>query len=257
VREPDEIPNGCLNSRKVCDQVSCSMFSKYTKSQRHSIYIRGVIGDYSIFVSINKQVRTFAYQRNSPIRTRNKNHMKHIFLFLTVTAALSLTGCGGKSENNTDQSVPPGMMALDLSKYGKNVIIHVPDSTNGPLSVDNSMGEMVRIVVGKSFQIDIKEGEGNMDMKKNEDIKKNEVYKFDKFDVDEPDAIVWSWHMDGRVDDKGAPILEYNMYTARKVGAVTYEVETVPGEVFSMEACKKMLESAKSLRAKEEKKPEA
>jgi hypothetical protein len=184
--------------------------------------------------------------------------MKHLFLFLTVTASLALTGCGGdKTDNNNNQDVPAGMMALDLSKYGKNVIIHVPDSTNGPLTVDNSMGEMIRIVVGKGFQIDIKEGEGNMDMKKSEDIKKNEVYKFDKFDVEEPEAIIWSWHMDGRVDENGKQVIEYNMFCARKLGAVTYEVETVAGETFSLDACKRMLESAKSLRAKEEKKPEA
>jgi hypothetical protein len=192
------------------------------------------------------------------LHQKHFSNMKHIFLFLSVSAALTLGSCGGgKTDNSTDQSVPPGMIALDLSKYGKNVIINVPDSTNGTLSVDNSMGEMVRVMVGKNYQVDIKEGEGNMDMKKNEDIKKNEVYKFDKFDVEDPDGIIWSWHMDGRVDDKGAPILEYNMFATQKVGAVTYEVESVAGEVFGMEACKKMLESAKSLRAKESKKPEA
>jgi hypothetical protein len=183
--------------------------------------------------------------------------MKHLFLFLTVTTTLALTSCGGKTETTTDQSVPAGMMALDLSKYGKNIIINVPDSTNGPLAVDNSMGEMVRVVVGKSFQLDIKEGEGNLDMKKNEDIKKNGVYKFDKFDVEEPESIIWSWHMDGKVDDKGNPVLEYNMFSTKKVGAVTYEVETVAGEIFSLEGCKKMLDAAKSIHPKETKKPEA
>ena len=176
--------------------------------------------------------------------------MKNFLLFISVSAALSLSSCGGGKTTTTDESVPPGMMALDLSKYGKNVIINVPDSTNGTLSVDNSMGDMVRIVVGKSFQIDLKEGEGNMDMKKNEDIKKSEVYKLDKFDLEEPNAIIWSWHMEGKP-------AEFCTFNVVKLGAITYEIESVAGEIFSMEACKKMSDSAKSLRAKETKKPDA
>ena len=183
--------------------------------------------------------------------------MKKFIFFSLATVALTLSGCGGGKTATTDGSVPPGMQAMDLSKYGKNIIINIPDSTNGPISVDNSMGDMIRIAVGKMFQIDIKEGEGNMDMKKNEDIKKNEVYKFDNFDIDEPDAIIWSWHMEGRTTPDGKPAIEFNMYTARKLGTITYEVESVAGEIFTLDACKKMLESAKSIHAKETKKPDA
>ena len=175
--------------------------------------------------------------------------MKKTILLMSIVSAFAFAGCGGKKENNTDETVPAGMVAVDLSKYGKNVIINVPDSTNGPLSVEDMQGA-VRIIVGKNFQIDIKEGEGNMDMKKNEDIKKNEVYKFDKFTVEEPNAIIYSWHMEG-----GQP--EFRMFSAMKVGNVTYEIEDVAGEIFSEGACQKMLESAKSLRASETKKPAA
>lgn len=175
--------------------------------------------------------------------------MKKIFSILTIITSITLVSCGDKTGGTTDQTVPAGMVALDLSKYGKNIVINVPDSTTGPLSVQD-MGGAVRIVVGKSFQIDIKEGEGNLDMKKNEDIKKNEVYKFDKFSVEEPNAIIYSWHMEG-----GQP--EFRFFSFVKIGEVTYEVEDVAGEVFTDGACQKMLESAKSLRAAEVKKPDA
>jgi len=175
--------------------------------------------------------------------------MKKIFSILTIITVITLTSCGGKKDGNTDQSVPAGMVAVDLSKYGKNIVINVPDSTTGPLTVQD-MGGAVRIVVGKNFQIDVKEGEGNLDMKKNEDIKKNDVYKFDKFTLEEPNAIIYSWHMEG-----GQP--ESRFFFFSKVGEVTYEVEDVAGEVFNDGACQKMLESAKSIRAAEVKKPAA
>jgi hypothetical protein len=175
--------------------------------------------------------------------------MKQLFLFAALAGTFAVTGCGGKKTDATDQSAPAGMMALDLSKYGKNVIINVPDSTTGPLTVED-MGGAIRISVGKAFQIQVKEGEGNLEMKKSEDIKKNEVYKFDKFSVEEPNAIIYAWHMEG-----GQP--EFRMFSTVKVGEVTYEVEDVAGEVFSEAACQKMLESAKSLHAAEVKKPGA
>ena len=175
--------------------------------------------------------------------------MKKIFSILTIITIITLFGCGDKKGGTTDESVPAGMVAVDLSKYGKNIIINVPDSTTGPLSIQD-MGGAVRIVVGKNFQIDIKEGEGNLDMKKNEDIKKNDVYKFDQFTLDEPNAIIYSWHM-----ESGTP--EFRFFSFIKIGEVTYEVEDVAGEVFTDGACKKMLESAKSIRAAEVKKPAA
>lgn len=176
--------------------------------------------------------------------------MKKIFLSAVSICTIILAGCGGgKKTETTDQSLPPGMMVLDLSKWGKNVLINIPDSTVGPLTVED-MGGAVRITVGKNFQLSVKEGEGNMDMKKNEDIKKNEVYKFDKFVVDTSDAVIYSWHMEGSQP-------EFRMFAVIKLGNVVYEVEDVPGEVFSESACHKMLQSARSLRLKEAKKTEA
>ena len=173
--------------------------------------------------------------------------MKKIFLFIAAIFTFAFVSCGGGKKNeDSNQTVPVGMIEFDLSKYGKNVVINIPDSTNGLLSVED-IGGAIRIMVGKTFQVEVKEGEGNMDMKKNEDIKKNEVYKFDKFSVEEPNAIIYSWHMEG-----GQP--EFRMFATSKIGNVIYEVEDVAGEVFTESACQKMLESAKSLRAKEPKK---
>src|ERR1051326_1953845 len=187
--------------------------------------------------------------------------MKKIIALFAVVGALVLASCGGKKGNeNTDNSVPAGWIALDLSKYGKNLVINVPDTTIGPLplTVDNSTGEMIHITVGKDFQVDIKEGEGNMDMKKTVDIQKNEVYTFDKYLVDTADAIIYTWHMNGKTDDKGQPVPEYGVFAIKKIGNVTYEIESSAGEIFTDAGCKKMLESARSLREKPaEKKPAA
>jgi len=180
--------------------------------------------------------------------------MKNIFLIIALAGGVSLAGCGNKEENN---SVMAGMMQLDLSQYGKNITINVPDSVTGPLSVED-MGGILRIAVGKTFQIDIKEGPGDMATKKDVDIKQNEVYQLDTMVVDQPDGIIYCWHMKGAApsDDPTKSIYEYRMFSTVKIGEVTYEVEDVAGEIFGRTAAMKMLDAAKTIKAKETKKPD-
>ena len=181
--------------------------------------------------------------------------MKNIFLSIAVIGTFAFIGCGGKEDNN---STPKGMMMLDLSQYGKNITINVPDSVAGPLSVED-MGGILRIAVGKNFQVDIKEGMGDMATKKDVDIKQNEVYQLDTMVVDQPDGIIYCWHMKGATasDDLNKSIYEYRIFSIVKVGEITYEVEDVAGEVFGRDAAMKMLDAAKSIKAKEAKKPDA
>ena len=184
--------------------------------------------------------------------------MKKIFLLMTTAGILALVSCGGKADNN---SAPKGMMVLDVSTYGKNITINVLDTsivTNGQLSVED-MGGILRVRVGKTFQVDIKEGAGDMATKKDVDIKQNEVYQLDTMVVDQPEGIIYCWHMKGAApsDDPNKSIYEYRVFSTVKVGDVTYEVEDVAGEIFDRGAAMKMLDAAKSIKAKEAKKPEA
>lgn len=177
--------------------------------------------------------------------------MKKILSLLAIAATLSFMSCGNSKDGDdtTDTPVPVGMMALDLSEYGMNVLINIPDSTHGPL-VTEDVGGAVRISVGNNFKIEVRTGEGNMEMKKTVDIAKNEVYKLDKYVVEEPNTIIYQWHMEGSQP-------ETRFFSVVKIGDQNYEVEDVAGEIFSEESCKKMVESAKSLREKPLKKADA
>ncbi|MEW6468807.1 MAG: hypothetical protein AB1458_07785 [Bacteroidota bacterium] len=180
-----------------------------------------------------------------------------VLFTLAVAGSLLYMGCGGGATDGNGGEVPKGMMALDLSQYGKNIIIHVPDSTAGPLSVED-MGGGLRITVGKNFQIDLKEGAGDLNTKKDVDIKQNEVYALDTMVVDQPDGIVYCWHMKGAAPaDSTKSIYEYRFFAVVKAGDVTYEVEDVAGEIFGRKAVMSMFEAARSIKPKEAKKPEA
>ena len=184
--------------------------------------------------------------------------MKNIFLSIAAIGAFAFAGCGGKEENS---SAPKGMMMLDLSIYGKNITMNVLDTsilTNGQLSIED-IGGTLRVKVGKTFQVDIKEGAGDMATKKDVDIKQNEVYQLDTMVVDQPEGIIYCWHMKGATasDDPNKSIYEYRVFSTMKAGDVTYEVEDVAGEIFNRDAAMKMLDAAKSIKAKEAKKPDA
>lgn len=172
--------------------------------------------------------------------------MKKIFLFLTSVSLLAFTGCGnGKTDNNANADAPQGMVAADLSEFGIQAFINVPDSTNGHLEMTaNSLGG-ADIKVGKNFQISIVEGEGNIDLKK-QDITSDEVRKLVKYVVEEPSAILWEWQM----NEGGEP--EFYFYSIIKTGNKSFEVFNAPGEVFSEKAATQMLDAAKSLRLKDE-----
>lgn len=168
--------------------------------------------------------------------------MKKQFLLSAWIIALIFAGCGPKDAETTDIPVPPGMIAYDMSEFGMSAIIHLPDSTSG-MSDHMATGDGAMLRVGKNFGIKVKVGAGEMDYMKNEIIAKSEVYKLDKYLLETPEAIIWQWHIEGQEP-------EIRMFAVIKAGDQTYEVETDPDGKFSEEACKKMLECAKSIRPK-------
>jgi hypothetical protein len=173
--------------------------------------------------------------------------MKKFFLFVASISVLALSSCGnGKKEDNANAGVPQGMVAADLSTQGLAALVNVPDSTVGPLEIIPNAQGGADVKVGKNFQMTIIEGPGNLEMKK-KDITSDEVRKFVKYLVEDPNAIVWEWQMEG-----GEP--EYHFYTIVKSGNKSYEVFDVVGEVFSEKAAMQMLDAAKSVRPKETKK---
>ena len=168
--------------------------------------------------------------------------MKKLFLFTASISVLSLAGCGNGKTDDANAGVPQGMVAADLSAQGLSVLLHVPDSTVGPLEIISNAQGGADVKVGKNFQMTITEGAGDFEIKKN-DITTDAVRKFVKYIVEEPNALVWEWQIEGMEP-------EFHFYTVVKAGEKSFEVRDVEGEIFSEKAATQMLYAAKSIRLK-------
>lgn len=169
--------------------------------------------------------------------------MKKLFLFMAGISLIALAGCGGaKDEDAQTIAVPQGMVAADLSGQGLPVLINVPDSTTGPLEISENTQGGADIRVGQNFQMTVIEGPGNMEMKKN-DVTHDDIRKLVRYVVEEPNAIVWEWQIEGMES-------EFHFYTILKAGEKTFEIHDLEGEIFSEKAVTQMLDAAKSLRLK-------
>lgn len=172
--------------------------------------------------------------------------MKKIFLFAFGISLLSFAGCGGgKTDDGANAGVPAGMVAADLSGFGLSALVNVPDSTVAPLEITANPQGGADVRVGKNFQMTIIEGPGDMQMKKN-DIMHDDVRKFIKYIVEDPNALVWEWQVEGMEP-------EFHFYAIVKDGDKTFEVsnlEDVDGGKFSEKAATQMLDAAKSIRVK-------
>lgn len=173
--------------------------------------------------------------------------MKKLLLVTAVFSAMLFAGCGNSTSEVTEIPVPDGMVAFDLTEYGMDALVNIPDSTNGPSNHEN-VGDGVMLRVGNNYAMKVKVGAGEMDYVKNELIAKNEVYKLEKYLLEQPDAIIWRQYIEGQDTTT-------RFFAVVKAGDVTYEVESDPDSKFGEQACKDMLESAKSLRAKAAPKP--
>ena len=169
--------------------------------------------------------------------------MKKIFLFALSVSLLSLAACsGGKKEDNANAGVPAGMVAADMSEFGVLALVNVPDSTVAPLEIITNAQGGADVKVGKNFQITVMEGPGDIELKKN-DITHDDIRKFVKYIVEEPNALIWEWQMTGMEP-------EFHFYAIVKDGDKSYEVRDVEGEVFSEKSATQMLDAAKSVRMK-------
>ena len=174
--------------------------------------------------------------------------MKKTFILLSaLTLGIAFSSCGTK-ETTQDVQAPGGMVTLDLSKYGKQFSIFVPDTTAAKLEVIEQSWGALEVRVGKTFHISITEDPGDIELRKS-DIKSNDINIFKSYLVEEPLSIFWESQITKP---------EYHFYTIQKNGTNSYVFEDVvpaDGEPIGKEAVQKMFDSAKTIIAK--KKPDA
>ncbi|MBS1635142.1 MAG: hypothetical protein JST26_04400 [Bacteroidetes bacterium] len=174
--------------------------------------------------------------------------MKKLVSSLFIACAVLVASSCGNGKDKQDIQAPAGMVALDLTKYGKPFAIFVPDTTSAKLQVVEQSWGALEISVGKGFRLSIKEEAGDIELKKS-DIKADEVNKFKSFVVEEPTTIFWE-------SEITKP--EFHLYSVQKLGNSAYLFEdfsTADSEPLSKDAVQKMLDSAKNL--KETKKADA
>ena len=110
--------------------------------------------------------------------------MKKLFTLLSVIIlSITVSSCGGKDTKQNIEA-PAGMVALDLSKFGKQFSIFVPDTTAAKLEVVEQTWGALEIKVGKGFHISITEDPGDIELRKS-DIKSNDVNIFKSFLVED------------------------------------------------------------------------
>lgn len=165
--------------------------------------------------------------------------MKKLVFIISVIVSIVLVSCGSKKE---EAAPVAGMMPVDLSSYGVPVVINVPDSTKGRLEIEDANGT-IKIRVGKTFRLSIFEDIGDLALKKS-DVSTAEPKKLKRYLVDEPTTIVYE-------NEITEP--EFHFYTIVKVGEKSFVMEDLDGEeIFSQASVETMLQSAKSIKLKEE-----
>jgi len=167
--------------------------------------------------------------------------LKKAILFLAIPALFATVSCGDKKKGGDEV---PGMSQYDLSSYGAHIVLNVPDTTKTKLEVAAQSSGSIEIKSGKDFQISVTPGEGDFALKKS-DISSDEVKKFKRFVIDEPTALIWESQVSGMES-------EFHFYTVIKAGKDSYLIEDIKdGDSFNEAAVRKMMEAAKSAKAKE------
>ena len=166
--------------------------------------------------------------------------MKKLFTILSVvTLSIITSSCNNKGTQQNIEA-PAGMVILDLSKYGKQFSIFVPDTTTAKLEVTEQSWGALEIKVGKNFHLSITEDPGDIELRKS-DIKSNDVNIFKSYIIEDPLTIMW---------ESAITKPEFHFYSVQKIGNDSYVFEDVvptDGEPLSKDAVQKMLDSSKKI----------
>lgn len=170
--------------------------------------------------------------------------MKRIFL-LAAFAPFIITSCSNDKTATTEDVVPKGMQAKDLKEQGLPLKINVPDSTNGPAEITETPTG-IEVKIGSHFDLMV-----NTASAEESDIAKlkpvieagDELPK--TFTVNDATDLQWEINLGDRTI--------CHFFHIVKIDNTTYYVRdnnNNPDNEFKKEDITRMLESAKSLRAR-------
>jgi len=172
--------------------------------------------------------------------------MKRLTYLFTTIIFLSVTACGGESEEiqETIEVIElKGFEELNLSEWGFNLTVMVPKAEiHGDPEVGLTERGSLEIVVGLDFGIEIMYGEGDIQLLKM-DLKDDLVFTSDII-KEEENAIIYTQD----IPDSGVKTQNHFLYKA-EVGKDVYEVRDVIDGEFGSGMIEKMLEAAKTIKA--------
>ncbi|TND10379.1 MAG: hypothetical protein FD123_21 [Bacteroidetes bacterium] len=156
--------------------------------------------------------------------------------------------CGDKKgTEQVDETIPAGMMALDLTPYGFPLKINIPDSTANMGKLEVSEGESwggVSIRIGKTFQLNINVGdEESTNLKMQKELLAATDAGECTYTTESDSLLVY-------VTKFGEEVKRNHFYQVIKIGTEKYVIRDIndPENEFLEDHIKKMMESAKTLR---------
>ena len=173
--------------------------------------------------------------------------MKKI-LYLMPFALLGLFACGnggestGEDESTEKASTMKGAVT-DLSPYGLNCVITLPDGESSQLEINTNDWGGVEIVKGETFMIEMANGDGDLALLKS-DLEGDLVYQAEVIE-ETPEYLLYKREIPGSGMDP-----EYHFLYVFNNGGDIIEIQNMKSANFNEEAIRKMLESAKSTSAK-------
>ena len=173
--------------------------------------------------------------------------MKRILFAALLAAPLLWTACSGnKTEEATEDIVPKGMKAIDLTHLGFPLKFNIPDSTYFPTVDTMETPSGVQVKVGNHFDVLINSASGDeADLNKQKDLINATDAGMSNFIGGDSATLVW--------ETKFGDLSMFHFYHIVKTANGSFFVRdnnSNPDNQFKKKEVDKMLESAKSLRAK-------
>jgi hypothetical protein len=180
--------------------------------------------------------------------------MKRILLLTACAAPLLWAACSNDPAKTADDVVPQGMTAVDLTAQGFPIKINVPDSTNGALLVTEGPGG-VEIKVGNKYDVIVNVAAGeDADLKNRKALIAATDAGVSTFTTENDSMLVWETKFGEVMPGDTANVhIAAHFCVLRKLGTDTYIIHDNNDNTenqFAKAVIDKMVESAKSLRAK-------
>ncbi len=180
-------------------------------------------------------------------------NMKKLQFIGAIVIAVSFVACGGDAKS-TDTSSPEttepaetkvedykGMELANLSDYGVDGSLQIPDKSKGPQKIQTSSIESIEIMVGNAFGIEVITFGQTVAEKKTE-LDGDLVYRIEYIE-ETPEKLLYKKTLkDSDIDP------EFHFYLTKNINGELFSVQSL-NKVYKQKWVEKMIVSAESLTA--------